>query len=94
MRRFNSHKNTGAEKADSSIDKELEMAKLSDFDTNNISTVKEKWDLEKSYPLNIRIQKGMLAKAKAIAKEKGIPYQTLLKLYIADGIRHDKKAML
>ena len=80
--------------SDSSIDKELEMAKLNDFDTNNASMVKEKWDLEKSYPLNIRIQKGMLAKAKAIAKEKGIPYQTLLKLYIADGIRHDKKAML
>ena len=76
------------------VDKELEKAKLYDFDLNKAVIVDKKWDLEKSYPLNIRIQKGILAEAKAIAKEKGVPYQTLLKIYIADGIRHDKKAMV
>jgi len=76
-----------------SIDKEIEMAKFSDFDLDKAAVVNEKWNLEKSYPLNIRIQKGILAEAKAIAKEKGIPYQTLLKIYIADGIRQDRKEL-
>ncbi len=80
-------------KTKNTIEKELEMAKFSDFDLDKAAVVNEKWNLEKSYPLNIRIQKGILAEAKAIAKEKGIPYQTLLKIYIADGIRQDKKEL-
>lgn len=81
-------------KSDLLIDKKLEKAKLYDFDLNKAIAVDEKWNLEKSYSLNIRIQKGILAEAKAIAKGKGIPYQTLLKIYIAEGIRQDKKVMI
>ncbi|MEW5694193.1 MAG: CopG family antitoxin [Candidatus Hydrogenedentota bacterium] len=75
------------------IDKELETADINDFDTTKAVFINEQWNLEKTYPLNIRLNKGILAEAKVIAKEKGIPYQTLLKLYIADGIRHDLKAL-
>ena len=80
-------------KSSKSIDKEMEKAKLSDFDLDNTTIIDEKWNLKKSYPLNIRIQQGILAEAKVIAKEKGVPYQTLLKIYIADGIRKDKKVL-
>jgi predicted DNA binding CopG/RHH family protein len=76
------------------IDKEMEKSKLSDFDLDNAIFTDEKWNLEKSYPLNIRIQKGILAEAKVIAKEKGVPYQTLLKIYIADGLRKDKNELV
>ena len=80
-------------KTDPAIDKELEKSKLNDFALDKAVFVDEKWNLEKTYPLNIRIKKGILAEAKAIAKEKGVPYQTLLKIYIADGIHNDKKVL-
>jgi len=76
------------------IDKKIEKLKLTDFDLDNGIFTDEKWKLEKSYPLNIRIQKGILAEAKVIAKEKGVPYQTLLKIYISDGIRKDKNKLV
>ncbi len=75
------------------IDKKLENANLEDFDIDKLVSINEKWNLEKSYPLNIRIKRGILAEAKAIAKDKGVPYQTLLKMYIADGVRRDLKAV-
>jgi len=73
------------------LNKDVGEETLSDYDLDKAVFVNEKWELEKSYPLNIRIQQGILAAAKFIAKEKGVPYQTLLKLYISDGIRRDKK---
>ena len=76
------------------IDKKIEKLKLTDFDLDNGIFTDEKCKLEKSYPLNIRIQKGILAEAKVIAKEKGVPYQTLLKIYISDGIRKDKNKLV
>jgi len=81
-------------KSDAQIDRELERSTLDDFDLDRADFVAGRWDLAKSYPLNIRLQNGVLAEAKAIAKEKGIPYQTLLKLYIAEGVRKDKRAFL
>ncbi len=75
------------------ITKDFAEETLSDYDLDKAVFVDEKWELEKSYPLNIRIQQGILASAKFIAKEKGVPYQTLLKLYISDGIRRDKKML-
>lgn len=80
-------------KSDNDIDKELEQANFSDFDLEKAVFIDKKWNLEKSYPLNIRIKRGILAEAKAIAREKGVPYQTLLKIYIADGVRNDKKVL-
>lgn len=80
-------------KSSNDIDKELEQASFTDFALDKAVFVNEKWQLEKSYPLNIRLNKGILAEAKAIAKEKGVPYQTLLKIYIADGVRNDKKVL-
>ena len=78
-------------KSETAIDRELERARFGDFDLDKAAFINERWNLRKSYPLNIRLQNGVLAEAKAIAKEKGIPYQTLLKLYIADGVRKDKR---
>ncbi len=80
-------------KEDNNIDKELEKAKFKDFNLDNAVFINERWKLTKSYPLNIRIKKGILAEVRAIAKEKGVPYQTLLKMYIADGVRNDKKIL-
>lgn len=80
-------------KSDNDIDRELEKASFSDFDLEKAVFIEKKWSLEKSYPLNIRIKKGIIAEAKAIAREKGVPYQTLLKIYIADGVRNDKKVL-
>lgn len=81
-------------KSEAAIDRELEKASLDDFDVGKAVFVNERWNLSKSYPLNIRLQTGVLAEAKAIAKEKGIPYQTLLKLYISEGVRKDKRAYM
>lgn len=80
-------------KMEQAIDRDMENATLEDFDLKKAVYINERWDLEKSYPLNIRIKRGILAEAKAIAKEKGIPYQTLLKMYIADGVRKDLKVV-
>ncbi len=80
-------------KREKEIDRELEKATLEDFDIERAVYIDERWNLEKSYPLNIRINRGILAEAKAIAKEKGIPYQTLLKMYIADGVKKDLKVV-
>jgi len=80
-------------KISKTFSKDVAEETLSDYDLDKAIFVDEKWELEKSYPLNIRIQQGILAAAKFIAKEKGVPYQTLLKLYISDGIRKDKKML-
>ncbi len=80
-------------KINKTFNKDFSEETLSDYDLDKAVFVDEKWELEKSYPLNIRIQQGILAAAKFIAKEKGVPYQTLLKLYISDGIRKDKKML-
>jgi predicted DNA binding CopG/RHH family protein len=75
------------------VDAVLEHSDLADFDLSRTQFIHEPWNLEKSYPLHLRVQKGILAEAKGIAKEKGLPYQTLIKLYISDGVRRDRKLL-
>lgn len=40
-------------------------------------------------PISLRITESLLAKVKNIANKKDMPYQTLMKQYIADGFRRD-----
>jgi predicted DNA binding CopG/RHH family protein len=43
-------------------------------------------------PTSIALEEEMIKELKAIAAERGMPYQVLMRLMIADGIRRMKKA--
>lgn len=40
-------------------------------------------------PISLRITESLLVKVKNIANKKDMPYQTLMKQYIADGFKRD-----
>lgn len=40
-------------------------------------------------PISLRVTTGLLARVKMIANKKDMPYQTLMKQYIEQGIRKD-----
>ena len=65
--------------------------KLDDFDLDSAVVVKPKKKLRKTYPLSLRIHKANIIEAKLIGLAKGIPYQTLLKSYIKEGLENDKR---
>ena len=48
---------------------------------------------KKNRSISLRISNFDLEKLKEKASNEGVPYQTLIKMYIADGVRHDKKVL-
>lgn len=40
-------------------------------------------------PISLRVTTGLLARVKMIANKKDMPYQTLMKQYIEEGLAHD-----
>jgi len=42
-------------------------------------------------PITLRLTEEQIAEAKRLADDKGIPYQVLLRLWIAEGIKEEKK---
>ena len=40
-------------------------------------------------PISLRVTTSLLAKVKVVANKKDMPYQTLMKQYIADGFKRD-----
>jgi len=43
-------------------------------------------------PISLRVQQGLLSQVKAVANKKDMPYQTLIKQYIAKGLEQDLKS--
>lgn len=71
--------------------KECSGYTLNDFELDSAVVVRPTKKLKKTYPLSLRIHKADIIEAKLIGQIKGIPYQTLLKSYIKDGLKNDKK---
>ena len=43
-------------------------------------------------PVTLRLEEDQVAAAKAIAAEKSIPYQTLIRMWVAEAIRRERSA--
>ncbi len=43
-------------------------------------------------PISLRVTTSLLAKVKAVANKKDMPYQTLMKQYISEGVEKDFKS--
>lgn len=43
-------------------------------------------------PVTLRLDAEQIASAKAIAREKGIPYQTLIRMWVVEGIKRETAA--
>lgn len=43
-------------------------------------------------PISLRVTASLLAKVKAVANKKDMPYQTLMKQYISEGVEKDYKS--
>mgnify|MGYP006865117422 CR=1 FL=1 len=65
---------------------------LEDCDLDSAEVVNPTGRLKKTYPLSLRLHKVDILEAKIIGRKKGIPYQTLLKSYIREGIQRDKSS--
>lgn len=56
------------------------------------ATVRYKLKPKKSQQLNIRIEPDLLESIKALALQKGLAYQTLVRLWIQEKVREEKQA--
>lgn len=74
--------------------KECEEYTIDDLDLTTAKVVRPRAKLRKTYPLSLRINKADIVEAKLISKEKGLPYQTLLKSYIKIGLKKDRKILV
>lgn len=84
----------GRSKKDLLIDEQLENSSLDDFDIDNGIVCEGNLNFKSTVPTSIRILSEDISLAKQISKEKGIKYQTLLKMYIHEGLKNDKKILL
>ena len=65
------------------------------FDFSKQSRVKIEFDPGVEAPvksISIRLQREMLNELKVLANKKDIPYQSLIKVYLADKIKAERKA--
>ena len=71
--------------------REAFQMKLKDADMSSAVVVKPIWRMRRTHPIPLRIEGVDIATAKRIGRVKGLPYQTLLKVYIREGIERDRK---
>lgn len=64
---------------------------LQDADLASAVVVRPTWKMRRTHPVPLRIAGADIARAKLIGRAKGLPYQTLLKTYICEGLERDKK---
>ena len=63
-----------------------------DFDPKEVIAGMSRLKGARRKPTSIALEVEMVKELKAIAQERGIPYQVLMRLLIADGIRRIKRA--
>jgi predicted DNA binding CopG/RHH family protein len=72
--------------------KRLKQYDKIDFDPKEIIAGMSRLKGARRKPTSIALEEEMLLELKAIAAQKGVPYQVLMRLLIADGIKRLKKA--
>ena len=78
---------------DLKIDEILEKSNIDDFDFSEALICKPNPKFKSTVPTSIRFSKCDIELAKMIGKIKGIGYQTLLKMYIREGLNRDRKIL-
>lgn len=72
------------------IDSELEYAGLEGFDLDKARVYSPNPKFKATTPTSIRLPRYDIELAKVIGHIKGVKYQTLLKMYIREGINRDR----
>jgi hypothetical protein len=63
-----------------------------DFDLKEIIAGMSRLKGARRKPTSIALEDELIKELQGIAKERGIPYQVLMRLLLADGVRRIKKA--
>ena len=72
--------------------KRLKEYEKIDFDTKEVIAGMSRLKGARRRPTSIALEEEMIKELKAIAQQRGVPYQVLMRLLIADGIKRLKKA--
>ncbi len=70
-------------------DKNYEQVEI---DAKAIKTAYDKRKKLKKFPTSISLDEETVAELKAIAQKKGVPYQTLMRMLIVEGLEKLRKA--
>ena len=66
--------------------------KGSTFDSKKIKAAYKKIKVAKKHPASINLSEETLSELKALATKKGLPYQTLIRMLVLEGIARIKKS--
>ena len=66
--------------------------KSASFDSKKIKAAYKKIKVAKKHPTSINLSIETVTELKELATKKGIPYQTLMRMLVLDGIARLKKA--
>lgn len=72
--------------------KRLKEYEKIEFDTKEIIAGMARLKGARRKPTSIALEEEMIRELKALATERGVPYQVLMRLLISDGIKRLKKA--
>ncbi|MDI6786682.1 MAG: hypothetical protein QMD92_08255 [bacterium] len=76
------------------IDSKLENASLEDFDLSKARVYSPNPKFKTTIPTSIRLPQYDIELVKMIGHIKGVKYQTLLKMYIHEGIKQDRNLLV
>jgi len=62
------------------------------FDSKKIKAAYKKIKVAKKHPTSINLSPETVTELKSLAAKKGLPYQTLMRMLVLDGIARLKKA--
>jgi predicted DNA binding CopG/RHH family protein len=63
-----------------------------EFDERSVKSAYAKRKKAKKFPTSISLPEDIVAQLKAIAQKKGLPYQTLMRMLIIEGLDNLKKS--
>jgi predicted DNA binding CopG/RHH family protein len=74
--------------------KNLKIYKKVKFDPEVVTSESKKYQIarEKKKPTSVALDEETIVELKKIAEKRGIPYQVLMRSYIIEGLRKDKKS--
>jgi predicted DNA binding CopG/RHH family protein len=63
-----------------------------EFDAKSIKRAYDKRKKAKKFPTSVSLPEEVVAELKAIAQKKGVPYQTLMRMLIVEGLEKLRKS--
>lgn len=72
--------------------KRLKVYEKTDFDTKEIISGMSRLKGARRKPTSIALEEKLLEELKSLANRRGMPYQVLMRLIIADGVKRLKQA--